>query len=104
MRERLAPKAHPPRAGIRLRRYMYYVYVLRSRGSGKRYIGYATDLRRRVKEHQRGGSEFTSRYDDWVLVYYEAFLDKEDAQREERFLKTGKGRERLKYLFSNTVQ
>jgi hypothetical protein len=30
---------------------------------------------------------------------YEAFFNKKDALREERFLKSGKGRERIKRLF-----
>jgi len=52
-----------------------------------------------MREHGSGGAAFTSRNGPWELVYYEAFLDKNHAQREERFLKTGKGRERLRFLF-----
>jgi hypothetical protein len=39
----------------------------------------------------------------WRLVYYEAFLSKTDARREELFLKSGKGRERIKYLLQDVV-
>jgi predicted GIY-YIG superfamily endonuclease len=34
------------------------------------------------------------------LVFYEAFVQKADATREEKFLKTDKGRERRKYLLA----
>jgi len=79
---------------------MFYVYVLNNL-QNKKYIGYTSDLKRRISEHQRGDSNFTSRFDEWKLIYYECFLNKNDAKREELFLKSGKGRERLKYLFEN---
>jgi len=37
-------------------------------------------------------------------VYYQAFLNKKDAQTEEKFLKTGRGRERLKYLLQHYLE
>jgi putative endonuclease len=33
---------------------MYYVYVLRSQLDGKLYIGYTTNLRNRIQEHNTG--------------------------------------------------
>lgn len=77
---------------------MYYVYILYSKKLNKFYIGYTENIKRRVKEHNQGNSKFTTNGIPWVVVYYEAFMYKEDAEREEKFLKTGKGRERKKYL------
>jgi len=51
---------------------MYYVYVL-CNSRGNLYVGYSGDLRRRIREHTRGGSRSTSG-DRWKLVYYEAYL------------------------------
>jgi putative endonuclease len=79
---------------------MYYVYILFSTKLNKKYIGSTSDLKERIKRHNLGRSNFTSKGAPWKLLYYEAFVSKEDAIREEKFLKTGKGRERLKYLFS----
>ena len=79
---------------------MYYVYILKSEKNGKLYKGMTQDLKRRVKEHNSDGSSFTSYNGPWKLVYYEAFLNKGDAQREELFLKSGKGKERIKYLLT----
>ena len=79
---------------------MYYVYILRSDRNGKLYKGSTNDLKRRVHEHSRGNSRFTKDNGPWKLIYYEAFLKKEDARREELFLKSGKGKERIKYLLS----
>ena len=64
---------------------MYYVYVL-CNPEGKLYVGYSGDLRRRIREHNAGGNRST-RGDKWKLVYYEAYLSKEDAVRREMKLK-----------------
>ena len=70
---------------------MYYVYVLKKKDSKLLYFGYTDNLIERMKSH---------RYDrrkNYELVYYEAFKNKEDAQRRERDLKMyGAGRGHLK--------
>ena len=82
---------------------MYYVYILFSEKLNRRYIGSTADLRARLKEHNSGKSSFSSTGIPWKIIYYEAFFNKNDASREERFLKTGKGRERIKYLFGEVA-
>jgi putative endonuclease len=79
---------------------MFYVYILKSEKNGKLYKGLTSDLKRRIAEHNSGQSDFTSKNGPWKLVYYEAFINKSDAVREELFLKSGKGRERVKYLLT----
>ncbi len=79
---------------------MYYVYILKSEKNNKLYKGFTNDLKRRLSEHNSGKSTFTSQNGHWELVYYEAFKNKIDAQKEEKFLKSGKGRERIKFLLS----
>jgi len=83
---------------------MFYVYVIYSEKLRKRYIDRTDDLLSRIKQHNNGGSNFTSRGMPWKLIYYEAFLVKKDAIVEEKFLKTGKGREGLKFLLKNTAE
>jgi len=80
---------------------MYYVYILKSQKNSKLYKGLTNDLKRRIKEHNFGKSVFTKNNGQWKLIYYEAFLFKKDARREELFLKSGKGKERIKYLLNN---
>jgi putative endonuclease len=94
----LPPKADPPRAGSGLP--MHYVYILKSLKSGELYKGLTDDLKQRIKDHNSGKSTFTKNNGPWKLIYYEAFLSKKDARREELFLKSGKGRERIKHLFT----
>ena len=71
---------------------MFYVYILHSESDRGLYIGFSTDLRRRIKEHNEGRAFATSFRGPWRLIYYEAYLDEEDAQGRERYLKSGSGR------------
>ncbi len=80
---------------------MYYVYILKSNENGKLYKGFTVDLRRRIDEHKSGKSTYTKNNGQWRLIYYEAFISKSDALREEKFLKSGKGRDRIEYLLKN---
>ena len=74
---------------------MFYVYVLRSESDSGFYIGFSTNLRARLRQHQDGESFATSHRGPWKLIYYEAYTDREDAEGREKFLKSGAGR-RLK--------
>jgi putative endonuclease len=49
-----------------------------------------------MKEHQEGKSFATSYRRPWRLIYYEAYLEEEDAIGREKFLKSGSGRRFLK--------
>jgi len=75
---------------------MFYVYVFQSESDDGLYIGFSTDLRRRMKEHQAGEAFATSHRGPWRLIYYEAYLEEEDALGRERYLKSGGGRRFLK--------
>ena len=83
----------------------FYVYVLLSLINNGLYIGYTTDLRKRVKEHNQGLNFSTKPYKPWKLIYYEACLNEIDAKRRERYLKTNQGgrllKRRLKEYFYN---
>lgn len=80
---------------------MYYVYIIFSVKLNRKYIGFSSDLKNRIKDHNKGKCISTSKGKPWKLIYYEAFISEKDARKEELFLKTGKGRERLKYLLEN---
>ncbi|PIR92743.1 hypothetical protein COU01_00135 [Candidatus Falkowbacteria bacterium CG10_big_fil_rev_8_21_14_0_10_44_15] len=83
---------------------MYYVYILYSKKLKKRYIGSSNDLQRRLVEHNSGNCSFTSQGTPWKLIYYEVFKFEKDARQEELFLKSGKGRERIKFLLAETMK
>jgi len=84
---------------------MFYVYLLHSETDSGLYIGYSTDLRRRLAQHKEGASQATSFRGPWTLIYYEAYLEEADAIGRERYLKSGAGgkliRSQLRNYFSN---
>jgi putative endonuclease len=71
------------------------VYMLRTESDSGFYIGFSTNLRARLKQHQDGESFATSHRGPWKLIYYEAYTEREDAEGREKFVKSGAGR-RLK--------
>ena len=83
---------------------MFYTYVLLSEKDGKKYVGYTEDLKLRFEQHCKGQVESTKHRRPLELIYYEACLDKEDAKKRERHLKTHYGRlflrNRLKSYFT----
>ncbi|HXB40602.1 MAG TPA: GIY-YIG nuclease family protein [Bacteroidia bacterium] len=65
-----------------------FVYIMTNINRTTFYIGVTNDLERRVKEHKSGeGSEFTSQYKLFVLVYYEKISDIKTAIKREKQLK-----------------
>lgn len=75
---------------------MYYVYILHCAKDKGLYIGYTTNLRRRLLEHKKGLSKATKYRTPVELIHYEAFRESIDARARERYLKSGYGREQLR--------
>ncbi len=75
---------------------MYYIYVLRSLKSGKRYIGSTSKQPEiRLLEHNWGTNNWTSLHRPFTLIYAEVFTTRTDARKRENFLKSGQGRKWL---------
>ena len=74
----------------------YYVYVLYSHKDKKFYTGYSGDLGNRLKEHKMGKVYSTRYRRPLELIYYEAYRNENDAQRRERYMKSGKGKKYIK--------
>ena len=66
-----------------------YVYVLWSQGKGgaRTYVGWTTDLDRRLAAHNGGRGARSTRGRIWVLVYAERYSTREEAMRREWHLK-----------------
>lgn len=71
---------------------MHYLYILHSLKDNNFYTGTTSDLKRRIKEHNAGKNFSTAPRRPFKLIYYEAYLLKEDAEARERYLKTSMGR------------
>lgn len=78
----------------------FYTYVLKSVKDGRLYIGSSANVIQRIKQHNAGEVEATKNRRPLQLVYYEARLEKANAQKRERYFKTGFGREFLKIDYS----
>ncbi len=72
---------------------MFYVYRLQSLGDPKRnYIGYSSNLKQRVTDHNRGHCDATRPYRPWKVEFYAAFQSEQQALDFERYLKTASGK------------
>ena len=67
---------------------MFIVYMLEHSVTYQLYVGYTTDLKRRIREHNARGKKFTTRNNgQWILVYAEAYRESHDARERESKLK-----------------
>ncbi|MFA6447564.1 MAG: GIY-YIG nuclease family protein [Patescibacteria group bacterium] len=82
---------------------MFFVYILENQKDHEWYIGYTDDIDCRPAEHERGQTRSTANRGPFVLIYYEAYLNKMDALGREKFLKSGAGhrfvKKQLSYYF-----
>ena len=69
---------------------MFYVYVLRSEKTSRFYVGSATNVERRLAQHNGGHTASTKPYRPWQLVYSEPFPTTAEAHARERQIKRWK--------------
>ncbi len=77
---------------------MFYVYVLQSIKTGRRYVGSCENLDERVRRHNLGHSKATRHGVPWTLMHIESFSSRADATRKELYYKSGRGRDELDRL------
>lgn len=77
---------------------MYYVYLLQSQANPQKiYVGYTASLDKQLDEHNTAEKGFTSRFQPWKIIYYEAYEDRAvSIQRELQFKRHGNVMARLK--------
>lgn len=80
---------------------MHFVYVLKDKNN-RLYIGRSSDLKRRLEEHRKGKVWTTKRMNDPRLIFYEAFVSKQDSIRREKYFKTTKGKLSLKQIIRDS--
>jgi len=85
---------------------MYYVYIIKSRKyDDKLYIGYTSNIIKRLKEHNSGKVFSTKRYLPWKVVYLEGYAHEDDAKEREKQLKSfGKVYKQLKRRIKHSLQ
>jgi len=80
---------------------MHYIYIIQSKKDKALYVGYTNDLRKRIKMHNLGEVFSTKPRRPFVLIYYEAHQNKNDALEREKFLKSGWGKNYIKRVLKN---
>jgi putative endonuclease len=75
---------------------MITVYVIQSLATQKLYVGMTEDVQNRLKEHNTGGSKFTSAYKPWQIIYTEQYSNFGEGRIREKYLKTAAGK---KFIF-----
>lgn len=75
---------------------MFYTYILQSKKNSQLYVGYTSDLKRRIREHNQGLNFSTKKYMPWEIIYYEACIEESDTKRREKYLKTTQGNRLIK--------
>jgi putative endonuclease len=66
---------------------MFYVYILQNLDNkDDLYLGYSSDLKRRLKDHNSGRNPSTKGR-KWQVVYYEAYITEQAARERETRLK-----------------
>jgi len=54
-------------------------------------------------EHNQGKNFSTKSYRPWKIIFYEAYLDSDDAKRREKYLKTNQGARLLKRMLKEYI-
>ena len=77
----------PPANGGAAASQTAYVYLLKSQQAGSYYVGWTTDVRRRLGEHNQGQATYSRRKRPWALMGVEACASPLAARARERVLK-----------------
>ena len=73
---------------------MHYVYALYSKDFNKIYIGYSSDVNRRLESHNhKNNTHWTSKFQPWIIIYTEEHEIKAMAMKREKQLKSERGRQ-----------
>ena len=81
----------------------YCVYVLQSEKDLLLYHGFTRNIRKRLIDHNKGGTKSTSTRRPLKLVFCEFYISKKDAQRREKYLKTTQGKRMLRLMLRDTL-
>jgi putative endonuclease len=67
------------------------------------YVGRTNNLKRRINDHFKSKVRSTKKFGNMKLIFYEAFLSKQDCIRREKYFKSSKGKSSLKQIVRNSI-
>tara|TARA_B100000029_G_scaffold504594_1_gene583729 strand:- start:235 stop:489 length:255 start_codon:yes stop_codon:yes gene_type:complete len=67
----------------------YYAYILigTSKKRVKTYVGWTNNLQKRLKKHNAGKGAKSTRGYKWKIIYYKRYARKQEAMKNEYYLK-----------------
>jgi putative endonuclease len=81
----------------------YCTYVLFSEKDAMLYIGYSSNLEKRLTYHHSGNVKSTSYRRPLKLIFCEFYLLEKDARNREGYFKTTAGKKALKLMLRSTL-
>ena len=81
----------------------FCVYILLSEKDFLLYIGYTSDLKRRVEEHNQGRNLITSFRRPLICIFAEYFLFESEARKRESYFKTTMGKKAIRLMLKTTL-
>ncbi len=81
----------------------YAVYVLLSLKDQQFYIGFTSDFKRRMEEHEEGKSKSTACRRPFICLFVEYYFSKADALRREKYFKTSGGKRVLRLMLTDSL-
>lgn len=82
----------------------YCVYVLFSEKDKLLYIGFTTNIERRLQQHNAGETKSTCYRRPLILLFTEHYLYETDARKREMYFKTSMGRKALRLMLTTTLK
>jgi len=81
---------------------MFTVYVLHNQNLDKIYVGYTSDIDKRLFAHNHEDNKgWTKKFQPWKIIYSEKFETKSEAMIREKQLKSSRGREFIREYISS---
>ncbi|CAN5406638.1 hypothetical protein BH09BAC6_BH09BAC6_20200 [soil metagenome] len=80
---------------------MFYAYFLKSEKSGSYYIGHTENIEARLQRHNSGKVKATKHKGPWILMSYETFETKGEANSRELYIKSMKSRVFIEKLIND---
>lgn len=68
----------------------HYTYILENE-RGQQYVGSTSNLKERLKKHNKGDVSYTAKFRPWKLAHAATFPTKQQALTYEKYLKSGSG-------------
>ena len=82
---------------------MYQVYILFSVKLNRYYVGQTNDLSSRLKRHNAGVENYTSKGLPWEIVYQVKVTTRSEAMRMEKKIKNFKSQERIREFIEKEI-